>query len=189
MKKHLGMLWILLALVVLITVPAAAAKPTTVSGEMIAFGPIIPPFPQQETRGDNCIITLRFWREWGGSFRGKDASDVRIIVHAPCDEGGPNLHRENIKWRGTYTGDLCLGGTWEENDCVGGELYSGSFDFVGQQQVTPAPAPEQTFKAKFVILQGYDGFAGLHGVLDFWGRAGTIDGWGAYEGQVHVDPS
>jgi hypothetical protein len=187
MKKGLGTLLISLTLILILGVPSAATAPTEVSGQMVAAAPVIPPLPEQESHGDNCVITMRFWHAWDGSFRGEDTADVRIVEHGSCDQSGPNKHRENIKWRGTFTGELCLGGTWEDSACIGGELYSGSFDFVGQWQVTPAPEP--TFTGNFVILQGYDGFANLHGVLEFWGRVGTVDGWGKYAGQVHVDPS
>ena len=62
---------------------------------------------------------------------------------------------------------------WEGDVCVG-EMYSGSFDFTLQWHLTdPDPNPEvDTFTGNLVILQGYDGFEGLHGVLEQWGRTG-----------------
>jgi hypothetical protein len=64
-----------------------------------------------------------------------------------------------------------------------------SFDFDFEWHLTdPDPDPEvDTFQGTLVILQGYDEFEGLHGVLELWGRTGP-GGVVAYEGRVHVDP-
>jgi hypothetical protein len=80
------------------------------------------------------------------------------------------------------------GDGWVDGECVGGAAYSGRFDFTGQWRITPAPEPEPTMVGRFVILQGYNGFTGLHGVIEFLGRAGS-DGWAEYSGSVHIDPS
>jgi hypothetical protein len=156
-----------------------------VSGEF-AGGHSLGP-PELEPRGGNCLITISYWHDWGsGSFRGEDEVDFRIVQHGPC-EAGANEYRENIKGTGAFIGDLCLGGVWDD-DCGSGEVYSGSFDFALQWQVTPNPDPDAaTMKGTLVILQGYDGFEDLHGVLEFSGRVGR-EGWAAYSGQVHVDP-
>jgi hypothetical protein len=185
MKRLVGVVLLISVLTLVLAIPAAATKPTEVNGRWTAGPPPIEP-PQREPRGKNCLITMRYGHEWvEGSFLGKDEADLRIMMHGPCEEEAPNVFRENLKWKGTFTGDLCLDGAWEGAACSG-EMYSGRFDFTEQWQVTPDPDPEaETAKGKLVILQGYDGFAGLHGVLELWGRAGE---WVEYGGQVHVDP-
>jgi len=101
------------------------------------------------------------------------------------------MDRANLTATGTFTGDLCLG-TWNGEECQG-EVYSGSFDFRLQWHLTN-PNPDDwtvdTFTGDLVILQGYDGFEGLHGVLEQWGRTGPRlkGGRVEYAGQVHFDP-
>jgi hypothetical protein len=186
MKRLVGVILVVSVLILVLAIPATATRPTEVSGKWTAGSRIGP--PQVEPRGKNCLITLKYWHEWGiGSFRGEDEIDLRIMEHGPCEDSAPNVFRENLKGTGTFEGDLCLSGVWEGTACSG-EGYSGSFDFTLQWQVTPDPDPEaDTFKGNIVILQGYDGFQDLHGVLECWGRVGAGGGT-AYKGRVHVDP-
>ena len=109
------------------------------------------------------------------------------MAHGPCALALPNEYRENHSGIGTFEGALCLGGAWDDmkENCVGGTLYSGSFDFISRGHVKPAPLPEETFRGRLVILQGYGELAGLHGVLDLHGRAGPVI---EYSGQIHIDP-
>jgi hypothetical protein len=186
MKRIVGGIGLILVLTLALAIPAGATKPTAVSGAMTDAHRVGP--PQVEPRGGNCLLTMGYWHKWGlGSFRGEDEVDFRIMAHGRCEDVLPNLYRENLKGMGTYVGDLCLGGEWEEGVCSG-EMYSGSFDFTLQWQTTPNPDPTApTTKGTIVILQGYEGFEGLQGVLDFSGRVGS-GGWSVYEGQVHVEP-
>jgi hypothetical protein len=188
MKRLVGVvLWISILTLVL-AAPAAAARPTEVSGRWTDGRPI-PPVPPYEPRGDNnCLVNIRFWHEWGeGSFRGRDETDFRIMAHGPCETSAPNVDRAKLKGTGTFEGDLCLG-AWEGTDCLG-EMYSGSFDFDFEWHLAnPDPDPSvDTFAGTLVILRGHDGFAGLHGVLEMWGRTGP-GGVVDYSGRVHVDP-
>jgi len=192
MKRLVGVVLCISVLTLVLAVPAAATKPTEVSGRWTNGGSIIPPKPKFEPRGGNCLVTIRFWHEWvDGSFRGRDETDFRIMAHGPCETCAPNVDRAKLKGTGTFEGDLCLG-VWEDADCLG-EMYSGSFDFVFEWQLTdPDPDPEggDTFTGNLVILQGYDGFGDLRGVLEQWGRTGPtlVGGRVAYRGRVHVDP-
>ena len=188
MKRLVGVVLCISVLTLALAVPAAAARPTEVSGRWTDGRPIVPPVPVYAPRGGNCLVTIRFWHEWGdGSFRGRDETDFRILAHGPCETSEPNVDRAKLKGTGTFEGDLCLG-EWEDADCLG-EMYSGSFDFDFEWHLTdPDPDPEvDTFQGTLVILQGYDEFEGLHGVLELWGRTGP-GGVVAYEGRVHVDP-
>jgi hypothetical protein len=186
MKKLVGLLLVIPVMTLVFAVPTAATKPIDVSGRWADGAPIIPPAPAYEPRGDNCLVTVSFWHEWGdGNFRGRDETDFRILVHGPCETSVPNLDRAKLKGTGTFEGNLCLG-EWENTDCFG-EMYSGSFDF--EWHLTdPNPDPTvDTFTGKLVVLQGHDGLENLHGVLEMWGRTGP-GGVVAYSGQVHIDP-
>ena len=190
MKRLVGVVLSIFVLCVVFTTPASATNPTEVSGRWTDSAYGAP--PQMDPCGLNCLVTAPMWHDWGdGSFRGRDESDWRIMGHGPCATTKPNCCHANLNATGTFTGDLCLG-EWAGDVCQG-EMYSGSFDFVLQWQVTN-PDPDDwtvdTFTGKLVILQGYDGFQGLHGVLEQWGRTGPHAKGGRveYAGQVHFDP-
>ena len=188
MKRIVRVLLMISVLVLVFTVPVAATPPTDVSGKWIDSAYASP--PQCEEHGLGGVVTAPMWHIWGdGSFRGRSESEWRITglgtPESPmtCTTTKPNCCHALLHATGTFTGDLLLGG----------KVYSGSFDFRLDWQVTdpcPPPCTEDTFKGKLVILQGYGGLAGLHGVLDCWGRTGPAARGGrvSYAGQVHFDP-
>ena len=191
MKRLVRVVLIILVLTLVVTVPAAASKPTEVSGRWTDSAYTRP--PEFNPNGpSNCSVTVGFWHEWGdGSFRGTSVSEWRIFAHGPCATSRPGMDPANLTATGTFAGDLCLG-QWNGDVCQG-EKYSGSFDFRPQWHLTN-PNPDDwsvdTFTGSLVILQGYDGFEGLHGVLEQWGRTGPKARGGRveYAGQVHFDP-
>jgi hypothetical protein len=177
-----------LVLALVLAAPAAATTPADVSGKWTDGAYSSP--PQCEEHGIGGVVTAPMWHVWDdGSFRGRSESEWRITGHGTpdspmtCTTTKPNCCHALLHATGTFTGDLLLGG----------EVYSGSFDFrLDWQVINPEPddLTVDTFKGKLVILKGYGGLAGLHGVLDCWGRTGPTARGGrvSYAGQVHIDP-
>jgi hypothetical protein len=195
MRRLLRVVVWILVLTLVVTVPAAATKPVEVSGKWTnsAYDGLL----QCKQHVVSVVVTAPMWHEWDdGGFRGRSESDWRIVGHgtpeSPADcTSKPNSVYALLHATGTFAGDLCLG-TWDGDVCQG-EKHTGSFDFRLQWQVTdpcPAPCDEDTMSGKLVILKGYDGLAGLHGVLECWGRTGpkAVGGRVSYAGQVHFDP-
>jgi hypothetical protein len=186
MKRLVRVVLLILVLTLVLAAPAAATRPTEVSGKWTDSAYKIPPPPPCEQRGpDTVTVTAPMWHTWGdGSFRGRSDSDWVITARdTTCATTLPNASPAKLHATGTFVGDLLLGG----------EVYSGSFDFSLEWRVTdpcPAPCTKDAMSGKLVILKGYGGLAGLHGVLDCWGRTGPKARGGRvdYAGQVHLDP-
>ena len=63
MKRLVGVVLLISALTLVLAVPAAATKPTEVSGRWTYARNIGP--PQIESRGGNCLVTKKMGQEWG----------------------------------------------------------------------------------------------------------------------------
>jgi len=87
---------IILVLTLVVTVPAAASKPTEVSGRWTDSAYTRP--PEFNPNGpSNCSVTVGFWHEWGdGSFRGTSVSEWRIFAHGPCATSRPGMDPANL---------------------------------------------------------------------------------------------
>ena len=183
MKEFARVALTMAVLALVLATPAAATQPTAVGGKWTDSRYSSPPGCVQH--GPNLVVTAPMWHEWGdGSFDGTSVSYWRITGQgSECATTVPNSAHALLHATGTFTGDLLLGG----------EVYSGSFGYrLDWQVINPCapPCDEDTFVGKLVILRGYDGLAGLHGVLDCWGRTGPKARGGrvTYAGQVHLDP-
>jgi len=188
MKRIVRVALLILALILVLAAPAAATRPTDVSGKWTDSAYDKP--PKCEEHGIGAVVTAPMWHTWGeGSFLGRSESEWRITgIGTPespmtCAGTRPNCCPAHLHATGTFTGDLLLGG----------EVYSGSFDFrLDWDVINPEPDDwtVDTFRGKLVILKGYGGLAGLHGVLDCWGRTGPAPRGGRveYAGQIHLDP-
>ncbi|MBN1400199.1 MAG: hypothetical protein JXA74_05140 [Anaerolineae bacterium] len=189
--RRLGKVVLLITVLILVlAVPAAATKPAEVSGKWgTSKYTVTPPLPCKQRGPGTIVINVPMEHDWGnGSFQGKSSSDWVIIGReTTCDTSVPGASPANLRATGTFVGDLYLGAM----------KYSGSFDFRLEWRIThvcPWGVEEcenvDTFAGKLEILRGYGGLAGLHGVLEQWGRTGPTGRWGYvfYKGQVHIDP-
>jgi len=191
MKKAVVALPVLCALLLILAVPAAASKPTQVSGAFVGGGPTGAPVTTQI--GGNCFLSIPFEHVWGGegSISGSSSTVWEIISHGACIDpatGEPypaGSFRENLKARGTFTGAVCDGGIWQDGVCEGGVELEGGFTFVWTAQVRPADVPAPNMFGHITIMHGTEGLQGLHGTLETEGRAG---GSGGFVGQIHFEP-
>jgi hypothetical protein len=183
MKRLVRVVLCVLVLALVLAAPAAATAPTDVSGTWTGKY-TIPPQPTNPCV-PNCHLVATMTHIWAdGNFQGTSESEWHIFGQGPCGDSKPNCCHALLKATGTFVGSLELDG----------QVYAGSFDYRLQWQVIH-PDPDQTggwdtFVGKLVILRGYDGLEGLHGVLEQWGRTGPTAKGGrvTYAGQVHLDP-
>jgi hypothetical protein len=174
------------ALVLLLALPAAAAKPMEVSGWFTGGGLTDEPSPPI-SRGGNCYLEMPFFHTWGeGSLLGYDEMVWEIVAHAPCEVTEANMQRENLRSKGWFEGSICLSGVYEGTECSG-EAHDLSFEFTVQGQVTPTENPaDPAFRGRLVILSGESDLGIPHGVIELWGRVGR-EGWMAYGGKLHFE--
>jgi hypothetical protein len=190
MRKVLVTLPVLCALVLILALPAAAAKPMEVSGE---FGGGATADPVVQAVGSNCFLTIPYAHVWGGegAFYGSSIAVWEIVSHGACIDpatGRPypaGSFRENLKAQGTFTGGVCDGGVWQEGKCEGGVAREGGFTFVWVARVRPADTPAPNMFGQITIMHGTGGLQGLHGTLETEGRAGES---GGFSGQIHFEP-
>jgi len=190
MNRMARVVLLVLALALMLAMPVAATPPTDVSGKWgTSKYTVTPPLPCEQRGPDTIVINVPMEHDWGsGSFQGKSLSDWVITGReTTCETSLPGASPAHLRARGTFVGDLYLGG----------RKYSGSFDFHLEWRITnicswgvPGCENVDTFVGKLQILRGYGGLAGLHGVLEQWGRTGPTGRWGYvfYKGQVHIDP-
>jgi hypothetical protein len=112
MKRLVSMLFVVAALCVALSMPAAAAKPIEVKGEVIAFAPPADKYrPIGKGEDDHyCLITLDNTRELRGDVAGTVSEHYEILKLGPCETGPATYPSKQRAW-GTFIGSI-----WDGKD-------------------------------------------------------------------------
>ena len=162
MKKKLLVLSILLALLLLLTIPALAGPPQNAEG-LWQYQPFI---LEAKEAGCNTFLTTFENGLWTGTFEGTSTEDGKVVIH--CN------------------------GAWSFNAIVSFEgSVAGKSGTLKMSVVGKRPDAFSEWEGKSVILSGTGELAQLRGQGTWWGPgAPAPEEWGDiyYEGKYHFEP-
>ena len=165
-KISLLLLVVMVVLALMQSIPVAASTPTDVIGTM-KYTPL--PDPEGETKiaGGNTFLDTIEYSSWEGSFEGVSFDECNVVIH----RSGAWAYNAIVYFEGSVSGQT-------------GKL---TMRFTGSR-----PDALSDWEGSWVILNGADGLANLHGQGIFYGPGSPgfgEEGAITYEGQVHFDPA
>ena len=163
-KISLLLLVVMVVLAFMQSIPVAASTPTDVIGTMY-YTPYLAGEPK--IAGGNTFLETVEESRWEGSFEGVSFDECNVVIH----RSGAWAYNAIVYFEGSVSGQT-------------GKL---TMRFTGSR-----PDALSDWEGSWVILNGADGLANLHGQGIFYGPGSP--GFGevgavTYEGQVHFDPA
>ena len=163
MKKSIVRLLALAVAMAALAVPASAGQPVMASGtwDYSLTGP-----PDVKVAGPNVFVFGQDRGEWAGSFEGFTEEEFVVICHA---NAGLSVYQGEMTFDGSV---LDQSGVRQEGTMV---LKTNGM----QRSDTGDPSPAE-WRGHWVIINGTEGLANLHGQGTFHGPSSHL----VYEGQI-----
>jgi hypothetical protein len=126
MKRRIGVLWVVAALCVVLVVPAAAAGPVELSGEMVGTGGVLIGFrPVGQGEDDHyCQVAVDVTSELSGDISGELLAHCEVLQKGPCASGPATTPSVQRCW-GTFTGEVWDGEQMRSGTCK--TFYRGGY--------------------------------------------------------------